>query len=82
MEKPKNIDDFKNIIKKMKHRERYVFNTNGHGDLEVYGTYTSNMKDFNICLTLVDQNGNNKPVNKLLKLWTDSCFLKIYNIII
>jgi hypothetical protein len=83
METPKNINDFKNIVSNMNHRERFVFSLKDIvGHLEIYATYTQQgYGKKNICLQIVDEDGTGKPNNKLLDNWSNSYFLQIFNLL-
>jgi len=45
MKKPQTIQDFKNLINNMEHRERLLFQTNEGLMLEIYFTIVSDFKD-------------------------------------
>jgi plasmid replication initiation protein len=83
MQKPNTSKEFKQLIKNMQHRERFVFKLNNGGSLEVYFTilFESKHADENICLTVITQEGAESKKSKLLRLFTDDYFEKIYSLI-
>jgi hypothetical protein len=82
MKKPKNTAELKSLIYSMKHRERFVFDMKDGRMLEVYHTHLNDFAgDRNICLTIVLDEIDHKPQNRLLKLWTESSYERIFNLI-
>jgi len=82
MKKPESTEKFIELIKSMKHRERFVFSIKDNSEMEIYTTLTKEgYGDMNLCLTIVDINGKGKPSNRLVKLISNNVFNSIYNMI-
>ena len=84
MQTPQTVQGFKTLVKNMTHRERFVFPLKKGGNIEVYHTikFESPKAPENICLTVIDENGNKETtINRLLNLWSDSYFQKIYDLL-
>lgn len=83
MKTPQTLGQFKDLINGMKHRERFVFDLKNGGKLEVYHTikFESWNAPENICLTAIDPGGDKSSLNRLLHLWTDDYFAKIYGLL-
>jgi hypothetical protein len=83
MKKPINVNELKELIKLMKHRERFVFDTVGEGTLEVYYTilFESKTCDENILFVSIDKNGDQTKKSKLLKLFTEDFWERLYKMI-
>ncbi len=82
MKAPNTINELKEIIKNMEHRERFIFKVPSMTDtnIEVYHTLLESNYKSNICLTFV--NGDkNKPRNRLLKLWSEKNYENLFNLI-
>jgi hypothetical protein len=91
MKKPENIDDLKEMIKSMIHRERFVFKASDEitsqndaiTSVEIYATEIEGGAwrggfEMNIKISLMDILGKQvgkNAINKYLRLWTD----KYYN---
>lgn len=85
MEKPKSLQEFVALIKSMKHRERFVFRCGELAEVEVYTTFLYEQSrrmdvDVNVLIQYNTEDGDalNKR-NKLLRLWNESDFVKLYN---
>jgi hypothetical protein len=82
MKKPENIQEFKKILNEMQHRERFIFPLKEGASLEIYSTRVNDgFGDKNINLTVIDQDKKHKPLNRLLKLWENPFYEKIFNLI-
>lgn len=83
MKAPETIQEFKKMLNSMQHRERFIFNLNNDlGLLEVYATITNEgFGEKNIYLQIVNEEGNQKPKNKLLKLWSNEYFEQIFKLL-
>jgi hypothetical protein len=83
MKKPKNMNEFIELINSMNHRERFVFDCLDFQVLEIYSTtlFESRASDTNIKITLIDQSGKQKSQNRLLRLFTDKNFNQLFNLI-
>ena len=82
MRKPESVSELKSLIESMKHRERFVFDLKDGRMIEVYHTILNDFAgDRNVCLTIVFDEVDHKPQNKLLKLWPNSSYEKLFNLI-
>lgn len=90
MQKPESLESFIELIKGMKHRERFVFPANSllkekyqnkSLSIEIYHTvlFETKLQDRNITIHLVDFEGT--PLNKkakLLRLWNADFYKTVY----
>jgi hypothetical protein len=83
MKKPSNVNELKELIKSMRHRERFVFDSVSGGTLEVYYTllFESRNCDENILFISIDKNGDQTKKSKLLKLFTNDFWERLYKMI-
>ena len=82
MRKPKNVNEFKELIESMQHRERFVFDLKkDSGILEVYSTMTNEgFGDQNISLKLISEK-DNLTRNRLLKNWDSQYYKQIFELL-
>lgn len=80
MQKPNSVEELKKLIKSMDHRERFIFDIKNGGKLEIYYTllFESRNCDENICFTVIDKNGDSSKRNKLLKLFTNDLWVRLF----
>lgn len=85
MEKPKSLPEFIGLIKSMKHRERFVFTCGDLAEVEVYTTFLYEQSrrmdvDVNVLIQYNTDDGDALyKRNKLLRLWRECDFVKLYN---
>jgi len=89
MEKPESIEQFKSMVKSMRHRERACFDysdqTNEMHTVEIYATDVDGFHglETNINVSIVNilgkREGESNSLSKYLRLWNDQWFGKVYN---